>query len=103
MNFQAPRKVAFSETPAFRKSIYCLSLTLVCVYWTYYAAISVGARYGWDFISVFLAPVLVFTLFFPLLSRIGHIVKRENLGSIAEFLAARYGKSRAVGLLVTIV
>ena len=45
----------------------------------------------------------VFAFGWPLLQRIVDIAKRHNITSIADFIAARYGKSEALGALVAVI
>ena len=54
---------------------------------------------GYDFIPVYLGPILVFALAYPLISRIVLIAKTQNIASIADFISARYGKNEALGAL----
>ena len=86
-----------------RGVIYALSLGVYCTSWTYFGAVGTAARSGWEYLTVFLGPSLAVTLLFPLWTRVAAAAKRVNAGSIADFLAARYGKSRLLGALVAIV
>lgn len=86
-----------------RALVYALSLGVYCTSWTYFGAVGTAARSGWDFLPIYLGPALALWLGFPLWRRIAEAAKRENVGSIADFLAARYGKSRALGALVAVV
>ncbi|MGZ3368734.1 MAG: hybrid sensor histidine kinase/response regulator [Caulobacteraceae bacterium] len=81
--------------------IYALSLAIFST--SYYGAVGTAARSGWQYVNVFLGPTLAATLLFPLWVKVATAAKRVNAGSIADFLAARYGRSRALGVLVTIV
>ncbi|MBL8906783.1 MAG: PAS-domain containing protein, partial [Rhizobiales bacterium] len=51
----------------------------------------------------YLGPILVFAFGRPLLQRIVDLAKRQNITSIADLIAARYGKSEALGALVAII
>ena len=86
-----------------RPLIYSLSLAVYCTSWTFYGSVGLAAETGYDFIPVYLGPVLVFMLGVPLITRIVRLAKSQNLTSIADFLAARYGKSPAVAAIVTVV
>ncbi len=86
-----------------RGIIYALSMGVYCTSWTYYGAVGTAARTGWEYFTVFLGPILAVTLLFPLWSRVAVAAKRVNAGSIADFLAARYGRSRLLGALVAVV
>ena len=86
-----------------RPLIYSLSLAVYCTSWTFFGSVGLAAETGYDFIPVYLGPILVFVLGTPLLMRIVRLAKSQNITSIADFLAARYGKSPAVAAIVTIV
>ena len=86
-----------------RPLIYALSLAIYCTSWTYFGSVGVAARTGYDFIPVYLGPILMFALGSPLLARIVVIAKTQNIASIADFISARYGKSEALGALVAVI
>ena len=83
--------------------IYALSLAIYCTSWTYFGAVGTAARSGWEYLPIYLGPMIALTVLFPLWRRIGAAAKRENVGSIADFLSARYGKSKILGALVAVV
>jgi Na+/proline symporter/signal transduction histidine kinase len=81
--------------------IYALSLAVYCTSWTFFGSVGLAAETGYDFIPVYLGPILMFTIGGPLLLRIVRLAKSQNITSVADFLAARYGKSPAVAAVVT--
>jgi Na+/proline symporter/signal transduction histidine kinase/CheY-like chemotaxis protein len=83
--------------------IYALSLAVYCTSWTYFGSVGVASRTGFDFIPVYLGPILMFALGAPLIVRIVMLAKRQNIASIADFIAARYGKNEGLGALVAII
>jgi len=89
--------------PWLRRATYGLSLGVVCSSWTYFGAVGTVARSGWSYLPNSLGPVLVVTIFFPIWRRVASAAKRENVGSIADFMASRYGRSRFLGILVALV
>ena len=52
---------------------------------------------------VYLGPILLFALGWRFLLRIVRLAKSQNITSVADFLAARYGKSQAVAAIVTVI
>lgn len=90
-------------TAAGRPLIYALSLATYCSSWTFFGSVGLAAGTGFDFVPVYLGPILMFTLGLPLLSRVVRLAKGQNSSSVADFLAARYGKSQPVAALVTLV
>jgi Na+/proline symporter/signal transduction histidine kinase len=89
---------ASSVAPA----VYGLSLAIYCTSWTFYGAVGRAATAGLDFILIYTGPALVVTLGYPLLRKMVRLAKQHNVTSIADFLASRYGKSRAVGVTATL-
>lgn len=86
-----------------RSILYGLSLATLCSAWTYFGAVGDTSNGSWLFLANALGPILAITLGYPAWHRIAVLSKQENVGSLADFLAARYGKSRALGTLVTLV
>jgi Na+/proline symporter/signal transduction histidine kinase/ActR/RegA family two-component response regulator len=86
-----------------RPVIYALSLAVYCTSWTFFGSVGFAASTGYTFFAVYLGPILLFALGWPLLVRIVRLAKSQNITSIADFLAARYGKSQAVGAIVTVI
>ena len=83
-------------------AVYGLSLAIYCTSWTFYGAVGRAATSGTDFILIYTGPVLVVTLGYPMLRKMVRVAKQHNVTSIADFLASRYGKSRAVGVTATL-
>ena len=55
-----------------------------------------ASRTGYEFLTIYIGPVLMIGLFSPLIVRIVRLAKAQNITSIADFIAARYGKRQAV-------
>lgn len=83
--------------------IYSLSLAVYCTSWTFYGSVGLAAKTGYNFLTIYLGPILVFTLGWPLLRRLIRISKAHNITSIADFIAARYGKSQPLAAAVTVI
>src|SRR5262244_3393648 len=97
------RRARLAGAPSRKPWVYSLALGVYCTSWTYYGAVGRAATSGWDFLPIYLGPVLVFTLLAPLLERIVRISKRHNITSIADFVGARYGRRQPVAMFITIV
>ena len=86
-----------------RLLIYPLSLAIYCTSWTFFGSVGVAARTGFDFLTIYIGPVLMVGLAYPLMIRIVRLAKGQNITSIADFIAARYGKSQAVAATVALI
>ena len=97
------RAIRLRQGSSGRPLIYALSIALYCTSWTFFGSVGLAATTGYDFIPVYLGPMIMFAAGFPLLMRIVRLSKSQNLTSVADFLAARYGKSQLVAAVVTLV
>ncbi|HYD98798.1 MAG TPA: PAS domain-containing hybrid sensor histidine kinase/response regulator [Alphaproteobacteria bacterium] len=83
--------------------LYALTIGVYCTSWTFFGSVGRAAGAGFDFLSIYVGPILVLMLGWPLLVKMVRIAKGQNIVSIADFIAARYGKSQAVAALVTVI
>lgn len=86
-----------------RMLIYPLSLAIYCTSWTFFGSVGLASRTGLEFLAIYLGPIIMFVLCTPLLSRVVRLAKTHNITSIADFIAARYGKSQAVAATVALI
>lgn len=84
-----------------RPFIYALSLAIYCTSWTFFGSVGMAAERNFEFLAIYIGPVLVFLFGHRLLARITRLAKGERITSIADFLGARYGKSFAVASIAT--
>jgi Na+/proline symporter/signal transduction histidine kinase len=83
--------------------IYPLSLAIYCTSWTFFGSVGFASRTSLDFLAIYIGPVLMIGLCTPLLRRVIKLAKSQNITSIADFIAARYGKSQAVAATVALI
>src|ERR1700738_1371340 len=83
--------------------IYPLSLAIYCTSWTFFGSVGFASRTGVDFLAKYCGRILMIALGTPLLRRVIRLAKSQNITSIADFIAARYGKSQAVAATVAVI
>ncbi|MCG4454843.1 hybrid sensor histidine kinase/response regulator [Pseudomonas sp. MMS21-TM103] len=89
--------------PRMRAWVYSLSLAVYCTSWTFFGAVGQAAEQLWSFLPIYLGPIILM-LFAPwVLQKMVMISKEENITSIADFIAARYGKSQALAVVVALI
>lgn len=81
---------------------YALTLAVYNTVWSFYGSVGRAAASGWDFLPIYLGPTLLLLLAMPVAQRVVRVAKAANSTSIADFLAARYGRSQALAALVTV-
>jgi Na+/proline symporter/nitrogen-specific signal transduction histidine kinase len=83
--------------------IYSLSLAVYATAWTFYGSVGRAASDGVGFLPIYIGPTLMIALWWVVLRKILRISKRNRITSLADFVAARYGKSALLGGLVTVI
>lgn len=83
--------------------IYSLALAVYCTSWTYYGAVGTAVTRGWDYMAIYLGPILLFIFAQPFLFKLLYVSKKQNVTSIADFISARYGKRRNIATLAAII
>ncbi|MBX9776905.1 MAG: hybrid sensor histidine kinase/response regulator [Xanthobacteraceae bacterium] len=86
-----------------RHLIYPLSLAIYCTSWTFFGSVGLATRTGFEFLTIYLGPIIMIGLCYPLIMRVVRLAKAQNITSIADFTAARYGKSQAVAATVALI
>jgi len=81
---------------------YCLTLAVYNTSWSFYGSVGRAATSGLDFATIYIGPTLVLLFGQRLLSKVIAIAKAQNVTSIADFIAARYGKSQVLAAFVTL-
>jgi len=83
--------------------IYSLSLAVYCTAWTYYGSIGVAANSGLSYLAVYIGPIIIVPAWIIILKKIIRISRVNKISSIADFISLRYGNSRFLGAVVTII
>jgi Na+/proline symporter/nitrogen-specific signal transduction histidine kinase len=83
--------------------VYALSMGVYCTAWTYFGSIGRAASAGLWFLPIYLGPTLGMLVAWMLLRKMIRIARVHRITSIADFIASRYGKSRLLAALVTVI
>ena len=62
-----------------RPLIYALTIGVYCTSWTFFGSVGLASSSGFDFLPIYIGPVLVFALGFPLVVRIVRLAKAQNI------------------------
>jgi Na+/proline symporter/signal transduction histidine kinase len=83
--------------------VYALSIAVYCTSWTFYGSVGRAAETGLGFLPIYLGPTLAFALGWMAFRKILAVAKAQRITSIADFVAARYGKSQLLGGMATLI
>ena len=101
--FYGERRRIYPNQRRLRPFIYALALGVYCTSWTFFGAVGSAVRDGWGYLPIYLGPSLVFLFALPFMERLAEIGRAHKVSSIADFIASRFGKSRALAVLVTVI
>ncbi len=83
--------------------IYSLALAVYCTSWTYYGAVGSAVSSGWDYVPIYLGPVLLYLFGHRVLRKLLHVAKKHNVTSITDFISARYGKRHSIAAMTALL
>ena len=83
--------------------VYALSMAVYCTAWTYFGSVGRAASSGVWFLPIYLGPMLAMILAWMVVRKMIRIAKAYRITSIADFIASRYGKSRLLAGVVTLI
>jgi len=83
-------------------NVYALSLAVYCTSWTFFGSVGRATSGGLSFLTIYLGPTLML-LCVGVIAKMIRISKAQHITSIADFIAARYGKSQFLAGLVTVI
>src|SRR6202789_3411872 len=101
--FYGDRHRIYTNQRQLRHYIYALALGVYCTSWTFFGAVGSAVRDGWGYLPIYLGPALVFLFALPFMERLARIGRAHKGSSIPDFIASRFGKSRALAVLVTVI
>ncbi|HVK52940.1 MAG TPA: PAS domain-containing hybrid sensor histidine kinase/response regulator [Pseudoxanthomonas sp.] len=97
------RRPMYPDRPWLRPVVYSLALAVYCSSWTFYGAVGSAVRNGVGYLPIYLGPLLLLLFGWRIIERLALIARSENTVSIADFISSRYGRSRHLAALVTVI
>ena len=99
----ADRRAAAGRSVIGNAWVYALSMGVYCTAWTYFGSVGRAASGGVWFLPIYLGPTLAMVLAWAVLRKMVRIARSYRITGIADFIASRYGKSRALAAIVTLL
>ncbi len=97
------RRPMYPNRPWLRPVVYSLALAVYCSSWTFYGAVGSALRHGLSYLPIYLGPLLLMVFGWRIIERLALIARSQNTVSISDFISARYGRSRRLAALVTVI
>lgn len=94
---------ALAARPAVRHRAYTLALGVYCSSWTFYGTVGSAVRDGWNYLPIYLAPIILLLGAPRFLRSLARAVADEQAKTVSDFIAARFGHDPVVARLVTVI
>ncbi|MEM9897179.1 MAG: sensor histidine kinase, partial [Bacteroidota bacterium] len=82
--------------------IYALALPVYCTAWTFYGSVGKAVEDGWEFLTIYLGPILTMPLWWLLLRKMVRICKQQRISTLPDFISLRFGKSVMISVVASI-
>lgn len=86
-----------------RPLVYSLSMAVYCTGWAFYGTSAQAAETGWAFAPTYFGSIVLLLFGGHFLAKLIAIAKTQNITSLADFIASRYGKRQSLAVLVTLI
>jgi len=83
--------------------IFSFALSIYCTSWAFYGVTAQAAVNGWWIPPTYIGSLILFWFAFGLIGRIAIACRRYRITSVADFIATRYGHSRLLAILTTVI
>ena len=93
--------------------VYSLTIAVLCTSWGFYGAVGQAATSGWVtspplgnpllVVPTYIGHFLLFLLGWRFFDKLVRISKKQHINSIADFIAARYGKSQTLAVAAALI
>jgi Na+/proline symporter len=98
------RTKLYPNNVRYRALIYAFALGVYSSSWTFYGAVGTAKQDGViASIAGYVGPLVLLAFGLPFFERLVRLAKHQNATSISDLLSARFGRSRRIAVLVTII
>jgi Na+/proline symporter/signal transduction histidine kinase len=97
------RTKLYPDNARFRPLIYSFALGVYGSSWTFYGAVGTAKQEGLLYIAGYVGPLLLLIFGVKFFERLVRLAKLQNATSISDLLSARFGRSRRIAVLVTLI
>ena len=83
--------------------VFSFALSIYCTSWAFYGVTAQAAVNGWWMPPTYIGSFLLFWFGFKLIARIAIACRRYRITSVADFIATRFGHSRSLAVITTLI
>jgi len=83
--------------------VFSFALSIYCTSWAFYGVTAQAAVNGWWIPPTYIGSFILFWFGFKLIARIAIACRRYRITSVADFIATRFGHSRMLAVITTLI
>lgn len=83
------------------KWVYALSIPVYCTAWTYYGSVGKAVSDGWEFLTIYIGPLLTIPLWWIIVRKLIRICEVQRISTLPDLISSRYGKSVLLSVLAS--
>lgn len=83
--------------------VFSFALSIYCTSWAFYGVSAQAVINGWWMPPTYIGSFILFWFGFKLIARIAIACRRYRITSVADFIATRFGHSRTLAVLTTLI
>ncbi|KUM54200.1 PAS domain-containing hybrid sensor histidine kinase/response regulator [Rheinheimera sp. EpRS3] len=83
--------------------VFSFALSIYCTSWAFYGVTAQAAVNGWWMPPTYIGSFILFWFGFKLIARIAIACRRYRITSVADFIATRFGHSRSLAVITTLI
>jgi len=84
------------------KWLYALALPVYCTAWTFYGSVGKATVDGWDFLTIYLGPLLAMPLLWLVVRKLIRICQVQRISTLPDFISTRFDNI-SLSVLTTIL
>ncbi|MEO1049755.1 MAG: sensor histidine kinase [Bacteroidota bacterium] len=85
------------------KWVYALGIPVYCTAWTYYGSVGNAVNDGWEFLTIYIGPLLTMPLWWIVMRKMIRICEVQRISTLPDLISLRYGKSLTISVLSSVL
>ncbi len=79
-----------------------MAIPVYCTAWTYYGSVGKAVNDGWEFLTIYLGPILTVPIWWIVVRKMIRISEVQRISTLPDFISSRYDKSLTLSIVSSI-
>ena len=96
------RRAKRKQTSRLNRWIYAMAIPVYCTAWTYYGSVGKAVNDGWEFLTIYLGPILTVPIWWIVVRKMIRISEVQRISTLPDFISSRYDKSLTLSIVSSV-